>query len=88
MTEMTTYLKMLVMSIPTNTTLTGNQTLINFHVRGSVDITPNRLRAETIVTETRFCNHRITGINILVILYSFFMVKLLKYETTKKFLSL
>ena len=36
----TSYLNILVISIPTNITLTGNQTLISLHVSGSVDITP------------------------------------------------
>lgn len=49
------YLNMLVMSIPTNIKFTGNQTLINLHVRGSVDITPKKLNIETIITEMRFC---------------------------------
>lgn len=49
---------MLVMSIPTNITLTGNHTLTNFHVSGSVDITPNILKMETTSTETRFCKQR------------------------------
>lgn len=70
MTNIITYLKMLVISIPTNMTLTGNQTLINFQVSGSVEITPNRLKAATIITETIFYNHRTIGIKLLVILHS------------------
>lgn len=49
------YLNMLVMSIPTNITFTGNQTLINLHVSGSVETTPKRLNIETIATEIKFC---------------------------------
>lgn len=49
---------MLVISIPTKIAFTGNQTRINLHVSGSVEITPNMLKVETIATETRFCNHR------------------------------
>lgn len=46
---------MLVMSIPTNITFTGNQTLISFHVSGSVDINPITLNIDTIITEIKFC---------------------------------
>lgn len=46
---------MLVISIPTNITFTGNQTRINLHVSGSVDIMPKKLKMDTITTETRFC---------------------------------
>lgn len=53
-----TYLNMLVTSIPTNITFTGNQTLINFKVSGSVDITPKRLNVDTMITEIRFCNSK------------------------------
>lgn len=45
---------MLVISIPTNITFTGSQTLINLHVSGSVEITPNKLKMETIITDTKF----------------------------------
>jgi hypothetical protein len=51
-----TYLNMLVISIPTNMMFTGNQTLINFHVNGSVEITPERDNVETMVTDTMFCS--------------------------------
>jgi hypothetical protein len=47
---------MLVISIPTNMMFTGNQTLINFHVNGSVEITPERDNVETMVTDTMFCS--------------------------------
>ena len=53
----TAYLNMLVTSIPTNITFTGNQTLINFHVSGSVETKPRRLNIETITTEMKFCIH-------------------------------
>lgn len=56
------YLNILVISIPTNITFTGNQTLINLHVSGSVDMTPEKLKIQTTVTETRFCNHVQEGI--------------------------
>lgn len=46
---------MLVTSIPTKITFTGNQTFINFHVSGSVVITPRTLKIETIITDMRFC---------------------------------
>ena len=49
---------MLVMSIPTNIIFTGIQTLINFHVRGSVDMTPKRDNVDTISTEMKFCHTR------------------------------
>jgi len=49
---------MLVMSIPTNIILTGSQTLSNFHVNGSVDITPMTDSVDTISTEIKFCNKR------------------------------
>lgn len=49
---------MLVMSIPTNIKFTGNQTLTNLHVNGSVEITPRILNIETIITEMRFCIHK------------------------------
>lgn len=39
----TAYLNMLVTSIPTNIKFTGNQTLINLHVSGSVETKPRRL---------------------------------------------
>lgn len=55
---------MLVISIPTNTTFTGNQTLINLHVSGSVDITPNDLKTETTITETKFCKQKILHPNV------------------------
>lgn len=51
-----TYLNMLVTSIPTNITFTGNQILINLNVSGSVDITPKTLNVDTMITEIRFCN--------------------------------
>lgn len=47
---------MLVISIPTNITFTGNQTLINLKVNGSVVIRPIKLKAITMITETKFCN--------------------------------
>lgn len=56
----TSYLNMLVMSIPTNITFTGNQTLTNLHVSGSVDITPSKLNVDTIITEMKFCIQRRT----------------------------
>lgn len=49
---------MLVTSIPTKITFTGNQTFINLHVSGSVDMTPRKLNTDTIITEIRFCIHR------------------------------
>jgi hypothetical protein len=52
------YLNMLVTSIPTNIKFTGNQTLINLQVSGSVDITPRKLNVDTIITEMKFCIHR------------------------------
>lgn len=48
---------MLVTNIPTNIKFTGNQTLINLHVSGSVDITPSMLKLDTINTDTKFCQH-------------------------------
>ena len=66
----TAYLYMLVISIPTNITFTGNQTLTNLHVRGSVDIRPRRLSTETIVIEMKFCiykNSQASIINIYII---------------------
>ena len=51
----TSYLNMLVISIPTKMTFTGSQTLINLHVSGSVVITPKTLNRDTITTETKFC---------------------------------
>lgn len=53
------YLNILVTSIPTNMILTGNQTLINLHVRGSVVIKPSTLKMETITTATKFCEHKL-----------------------------
>lgn len=53
--KIASYLNILVISIPTNITFTGNQTLINLQVRGSVDITPRKLKIDTITTETKFC---------------------------------
>lgn len=53
---------MLVISIPTNIKFTGNQTLTNLHVSGSVDMTPERLKIETVITETRFCSCAPKGI--------------------------
>ena len=49
------YLNMLVMSIPTKIKFTGNQTLTNLHVSGSVDIMPRKLNVDTIKTEIKFC---------------------------------
>ena len=46
------------MSIPTKIKFTGNQTLTNLHVSGSVDITPRKLNVDTIKTEIKFCTHR------------------------------
>lgn len=54
----TSYLNMLVTSIPTNMTFTGNQTLINLHVSGSVDIRPKELSIETITTDIKFCRQK------------------------------
>lgn len=47
---------MLVISIPTKMTFTGIQTLINFHVKGSIDTTPKMDNVDTMITETKFCN--------------------------------
>lgn len=52
------YLNMLVISMPTKITFTGNQTLTNLHVNGSVCITPRKLNIDTIITEIRFCINR------------------------------
>lgn len=52
------YLNMLVISIPTNMIFTGNQILISFQVSGSVGITPESDRVDTIVTDTMFCSKR------------------------------
>jgi hypothetical protein len=49
---------MLVISIPTNMIFTGNQTLIRFHVNGSVGTAPDRESVETMVTDTMFCSNR------------------------------
>lgn len=49
---------MLVINIPTNMIFTGNQTLISFHVNGSVGTTPERDKVETMVTDTMFCSDR------------------------------
>jgi len=43
------------MSIPTKIKFTGNQTLTNLHVSGSVDIMPRKLNVDTIKTEIKFC---------------------------------
>lgn len=48
---------MLVISIPTNITFTGNQTFISLQVSGSVDITPRKLNMVTVTTEIKFCIH-------------------------------
>lgn len=52
---------MLVTSIPTNMTFTGNQTLINLQVSRSVDIRPREVNVDTITTETKFCRQREGG---------------------------
>lgn len=57
------YLNILVTSIPTNITLTGNQTLINLHVSGSVLIMPKILKPETTTTATKFCKHEQTYVS-------------------------
>jgi len=49
---------MLVISIPTKMIFTGNQTLIRFHVNGSVGTAPDRDSVETMVTDTMFCSNR------------------------------
>ena len=49
---------MLVTSIPTNMTFTGNQTLINLHVSGSVDISPRELSIDTMTMDIKFCRQR------------------------------
>lgn len=51
------YLNMLVISMPTKMTFTGNQTFINLKVNGSVVIRPVKLKITTMITETKFCNH-------------------------------
>jgi hypothetical protein len=61
---------MLVISIPTNITLTGNQTLINLHVNGSVETKPRRLNTETMITEMKFCIHKNINLYIIIELYS------------------
>lgn len=47
-----------IISIPTNITSTGNQTLINLHVSGSVETTPRSLKIETMTTEMKFSTHK------------------------------
>jgi len=60
---------MLVISIPTNITLTGNQTLINFHVSGSVETKPRRLNTDTMITEMKFCIQKSINLYIIIKLY-------------------
>lgn len=67
MIEKSSYLNMLVISIPTNIAFTGNQTCINLHVSGSVEIRPAKLSMETITTDTRFCNHHKISKDLLII---------------------
>lgn len=70
---MNSYLNMLVMSIPTNMIFTGSQTFIRFHVSGSVDITPIKLNVDTIITEIKFCIHRISDVNVNILLTAFIL---------------